>query len=80
MIEGVAVEAEPQAQPVAALVVKGQPGLVHPDARRLADDQEPRLGPAAHDRARAERQLGSANPAGADLIDQPREIFIRCAM
>jgi len=46
----------------------------------LADDQEPRLGPAAHDRARAKRQLGGAEAAGADLIDQPREIIVGCAL
>lgn len=48
VVEGVAVEHEPLAQPVAAPVVEGKPGFVHPRAGRLADDQKPRFGPAAH--------------------------------
>ena len=47
VVEGLAIDREPRAQAVTAAVVERQPGLGHPPARRLADDQEPRRGPTA---------------------------------
>src|SRR5215813_11455265 len=67
VIKELAADAEPIAQPVAAAVVEGEPGLVHAGAGRLADDQQTGRGQTAHDGARAERQFRGAAGAGSDL-------------
>jgi hypothetical protein len=43
---------------------------MHPRPWRLADDQQPRFGPAADDGSRAQRQHARAEAAGADLGEQ----------
>ena len=73
VVELVAVEPEPVAQPVAAPVVEGEPGLMHPRPRRLADDEQPRRRAPAHDRPRPERQMRSAQAAGADFGEEAIE-------
>jgi len=70
VVEHLAVDAEPAAQLVAALVVPRHAGLVHREARRLADDQQPCARTGLHDRARPERQVGLACAAGADVGEQ----------
>jgi hypothetical protein len=52
VVENLAIESEPFAQPVAAAVVERDPGLVHPRSRRLADDQQPGRGSSTQDRSR----------------------------
>jgi len=70
VVEHLALDAEPAAQLVAAAVVPRYAGLVHREAGRLADDEQPRARAGLHHRPGAQRQVHRARTAGADLGEQ----------
>src|SRR5579875_527877 len=73
VIKNLAPEPEPTPQPLAALVVKRQPGKMGPPPRRLTDDQQSRFRAPAQHRTRPERQNRRAAGAGTDLGEELRQ-------
>src|SRR5258708_36092606 len=67
VVEGLAVEPDPVAQPIAARVVERKARVVHADPRRLADDRKTGRYTRPKHRAHALRQMRLADPAGTDL-------------
>ena len=65
IIKHVAVNAHPAAQTLAAGIVEGNAGLMHPPARRLADNQNAGRLADLKNRARPQREMGLAKIAGS---------------
>lgn len=63
-------EVEPTAQQLAAGIVPGNAALVDFGAGGLAHNEQARRGTGLHDGARAQRQVGSADAAGAYFRQQ----------
>src|SRR6185312_10138962 len=74
VVKGFAIHAEPLAQAVARRIVEGQSRFMHAKARRLRDDAEIRAHAGADDGARLVRQVWRADAAGADFLEQTREL------
>ena len=68
VIEGLPVHLQPVAQAVPGRVIPGNPGFMHPRARRLPHDQQPGALPGPHHRTRAQGQMGLAQSAGLYLF------------
>jgi len=69
-VEHRAVDAEPAAKLVAAAVVPWHARLVHREAGRLPNDQQPGARAGLHHGARPQRQVRLAHAAGAHLGQQ----------
>lgn len=70
VIKDILAHAQPLAQAPTAGVVERHTALVHLDARCLAGQQNVRAVPGLQHRARAQRQEGCADGAGADLAQE----------
>src|SRR5690606_23320379 len=70
VVERGLVQLQPVAQAAAAGIVPRDAGGMHARSRRLADDQQARLGTGGEHRPRSKWQLRLADAAGADVAQQ----------
>lgn len=70
VIKALPIELQPIAKPIARRIVPRDAAFMHAAARRLARNQNPRLGMNPHDRSRLVRQMRCADAACADFRHQ----------
>src|SRR3972149_9546371 len=63
-------ELQPVTQRIARRVVPGNTGFVYAAPRRLADEQQPRVGASTQDRIGRGGQMGGAHLTSADFSQQ----------
>ena len=77
IIERFTIKLHPASEPVAAGIVPGDACFVHSGTRRLAHDENLRRGAGAKRGPGTEWQFGLADAAQPNLIQEPRELFLR---